>query len=207
MGMFLYNTGAIIKNIDGTVYKPATDADKVPGDMPGAVSFPTWFVGIGVDSTGLGSTGFVVPNGFCYAKACLTEFLKTSTGNKGSKMGKLVKDPNMANPVTSTSKCGQAQSACADIGGYAAVTGNTGSATPGDGPTKWDGMEWPVPKENYVASDTGGAAAAGTALLPSAIADGTDGVIAAFRGPVFSPKGRRRRRGLCPTLPPRTCFS
>jgi len=183
--MFLYNTGAIIKNIDGTVYKPATDADKVPGDMPGAVSFPTWFVGIGVDSTGLGSTGFVVPSGFCYAKACLTEFLKTSTGNKGSKMGKLVKDPNMANPVTSSSKCGQAQSACADIGGYAAVTGNTGSATEGDGPTKWDGMEWPVPKENYVASDTGGAAAAGTALLPSAIADGTDGVIAAFRGPVF----------------------
>merc|ERR1712072_1563254 len=183
MGMFLYNTGAIIKNIDGTVYKPATDADKVPGDMPGAVSFPTWFVGIGVDSTGLGSTGFVVPSGFCYAKACLTEFLKTSTGNKGSKMGKLVKDPNMANPVTSSSKCGQAQSACADIGGYAAATGNTGSATEGDGPTKWDGMEWPVPYESYVASDTVGAAT-GTFIAPSSDTGGV-GHIAAFRGPVF----------------------
>merc|ERR1712057_141848 len=103
--MFWYNTGAIIKNMDGTTYEPANDDAKIPGDMPGAVSFPTWYVGIGEDSTGLGSTGFVVPNGFCYAKACLTEFLKTSTANKGAGMGKLVKDPNMANPVTSSSKC------------------------------------------------------------------------------------------------------
>jgi len=182
--MFFYNTGAIIKNPDGTTYEPANDAAKIAGDMPGAVSFPTWYVGIGEDSTGLGSTGFVVPNGFCYAKACLTEFLKVGTGNKGAGMGKLVKDPNMANPVTSSSKCGQAQSACADIGGYAAVTGNTGSTTlVGDGPTKWDGREWPVPSESYVASDTVGADA-GTFIRPSSDTTGA-GTISAFRGPVF----------------------
>jgi hypothetical protein len=183
--MFQYNTGAIIENPDGTTYVPANDDAKIAGDMPGAVSFPTWYVGIGEDATGLGSTGFVVPNGFCYAKACLTEFLKVGTGNKGAGMGKLVKDPNMANPVTSSSKCGQAQSACADIGGYAAVTGNTGSATlAGDGPTKWDGKEWPVPYESYVASDTGGAAT-GTFIAPSSDTGGVEGLIAAFRGPVF----------------------
>jgi len=188
--MFWYNAAAVVKNVDGTTFVPATDADKVKGDMPGAVSFPTWFVGIGEDSTGLGSTGFVVPNGFCYAKACLTEFLKSSTGNKGANMGRLVKDPNMANPVTPSSKCGQAQSACADIGGYAAVTGST---------SKWDGKEWPVPQMDYVASTTGGCAAAGTCIIGSYTDDGTgdaactDGAqadcvqatIAAFRGPVF----------------------
>jgi len=181
--MFQYNTGAIIENPDGTTYVPANDDAKIAGDMPGAVSFPTWYVGIGEDATGLGSTGFVVPNGFCYAKACLTEFLKVGTGNKGAGMGKLVKDPNMANPVTSSSKCGQAQSACADIGGYASVTGNTGSTTVGDGPTKWDGKEWPVPYESYVASDTVGAAT-GTFIAPSSDTGGV-GHIAAFRGPVF----------------------
>merc|ERR1712057_158225 len=111
-------------NPDGTTYEPANDAAKIPGDMPGAVSFPTWYVGIGEDSTGLGSTGFVVPNGFCYAKACLTEFLKVGTANKGAGMGKLVKDPNMGN-----------------------------TALEGDGPTKWDGKEWPVPHEYCTASD------------------------------------------------------
>merc|ERR1711981_1014314 len=181
--MFQYNTGAIIENPDGTTYVPANDDAKIAGDMPGAVSFPTWYVGIGEDATGLGSTGFVVPNGFCYAKACLTEFLKVGTGNKGAGMGKLVKDPNMANPVTSSSKCGQAQSACADIGGYASVTGNTGTTTVGDGPTKWDGKEWPVPYESYVASDTVGAAT-GTFIAPSSDTGGV-GHIAAFRGPVF----------------------
>merc|ERR1711981_132003 len=78
---------------------------------------------------------------------------------------------------------GQPRSACADIGGYSAVTGNTGSTTVGDGPTKWDGKEWPVPYESYVASDTVGAAT-GTFIAPSSDTGGV-GHIAAFRGPVF----------------------
>merc|ERR1712057_136939 len=65
----------------------------------------------------------------------------------------------------------------------AAVTGNTGdTALEGDGPTKWDGKEWPVPYESYTASDGGGAA--GTFIAPSSDASGA-GTISAFRGPVF----------------------
>merc|ERR1711871_571254 len=60
--MFQVNEGAIIKNVDGTTYEPATEAAEIAGDMPGAVSFPTWYVAIGTDAIGLGSTGFVVPN-------------------------------------------------------------------------------------------------------------------------------------------------
>merc|ERR1712159_593195 len=191
--MFQVNEGAIIKNVDGTTYEPATEAAEIAGDMPGAVSFPTWYVAIGTDADGLGSTGFVVPNGFCYTNACMTEFLKTATANGGSKMGQLIKDPNMANPVTSTSKCGQALTACGAIAGYQSITGNTGSSTFGDGPTKWDGKEWPVPMQTYEASADGegeedeDAVNAGNAVRPSAL-DGTDETYAnieAFRGPVF----------------------
>merc|ERR1712159_413357 len=46
------NEGAIIKNVDGTTYEPATEADEIEGDMPGAVSFPTWYVAIGSDADG-----------------------------------------------------------------------------------------------------------------------------------------------------------
>ena len=189
--MFTYNTGAIIRNLDGTTFEPATEADEIKGDMPGAVSFPTWYVAIGTASSGLSSPGFVVPNGFCYAKACLTEFLKQGTSDKGANMGELVKDPNMANPVTASSKCGLAQSACGDIAGYASVTGRTGDPTiPGDSPTKWDGKEWPVPEQLYLPADTvdpvnDPAVADGTALMPTQ--DGTGGYspIPSFRGPVF----------------------
>ena len=139
-----------------------------------------WFVGIGEDATGLCSTGFVVPNGFCYAKACLTEVLKTSTGNKGANMGKLVKDPNMANPVTASSRCGQAQSACADIAGYAAATGRTA-------PSKWDGKEWPVPERQYAENDDPNDAGVAAGLLLAPTKDGANAysMIPAFRGPVF----------------------
>jgi len=82
----------------------------------------------------------------------MTEFLKTTTANKGANMGKLIKDPNMANPVTSTSKCGQALGACGAVAGYKSVTGNT---LDGDGPTVWDGKEWPVPMKTYVVSTDG----------------------------------------------------
>merc|ERR1711861_118195 len=190
--MFQVNEGAIIKNVDGTTYEPATEAAEIAGDMPGAVSFPTWYVAIGSDADGLGATGFVVPNGFCYTNACMTEFLKTATVDEGAKMGVLVKDPNMANPVTSTSKCGQALGACGSIAGYQSVTGNTGSSTLfGDGPTKWDGKEWPVPMETYVASTDGqgaidAAVDEGRAINPSATDTGdTYANIEAFRGPVF----------------------
>ena len=192
--MFEINEGAIIRNYDGTVYVPETEDDEIKGDMPGAVSFPLWYVAIGTDPDGLGATGFVVPNGFCYTNACMTEFLKTTTANKGANMGKLIKDPNMANPVTSTSKCGQALGACGAIAGYQSITGNTGSsALDGDGPTVWDGKEWPVPMETYVASTGGagdpvnGAINDGTAIQPSSLTNfSTDSAnIAAFRGPVF----------------------
>merc|ERR1712147_65509 len=174
--MFEINEGAIIRNYDGTVYVPETEDDEIKGDMPGAVSFPLWYVAIGTDPDGLGATGFVVPNGFCYTNACMTEFLKTTTANKDANMGKLIKDPNMANPVTSTSKCGQALGACGAIAGYQSITGNTGSsALDGDGPTVWDGKESPVPMETYVASTGGagdpvnGAINDGTAILPSSV--------------------------------------
>ena len=120
----------------------------------------------------------------------MTEFLKTTTANKGANMGKLIKDPHMANPVTSTSKCGQALGACGAVAGYKSVTGNT---LDGDGPTVWDGKEWPVPMETYVASTGGagdpvnGAINDGTAIQPSSLTNfSTDSAnIAAFRGPVF----------------------
>merc|ERR1712147_311181 len=197
--MFEINEGAIIRNYDGTVYVPETEDDEIKGDMPGAVSFPLWYVAIGTDPDGLGATGFVVPNGFCYTNACMTEFLKTTTANKGANMGKLIKDPNMANPVTSTSKCGQALGACGAVAGYQTITGNTGLDSDtlfGDGPTVWDGKEWPVPMETYVASTgTGNDAGVpetaaindGTAILPSAVSDlaANSAAITAFRGPVF----------------------
>merc|ERR1719240_1648796 len=178
--MFQVNEGAIIKNVDGTTYEPATEAAEIAGDMPGAVSFPTWYVAIVTDADGLGSTGFVVPNGFCYTNACMTEFMKTvpgalETATRDFELGKLIKDPNMANPLTSSSKCGQALTACGSIAGYESITGNTDGTTFGDGPTKWDGKEWPVPMETYVASTDGeGAIAtaavdAGTAIRPSAL--------------------------------------
>merc|ERR1711968_201582 len=181
--MFQVNEGAIIKNVDGTTYEPATEAAEIAGDMPGAVSFPTWYVAIGTDAIGLGSTGFVVPNGFCYTNACMTEFMKTVLDGD-FELGNLIKDPNMANPVTSSSKCGQALTACGSAAGDQSITGNT---------DKWDGKEWPVPMEDYVASTDGegniatDAVAAGTAILPSALTNGGDDYadITAFRGPVF----------------------
>merc|ERR1712216_722410 len=187
-GHFQVNEGAIIKNVDGTTYEPATEAAEIAGDMPGAVSFPTWYVAIGTDADGLGSTGFVVPNGFCYTNACMTEFMKTVASLDGDfELGKLIKDPNMANPVTSSSKCGQALTACGSIAGYQSITGNTDGTTFGDGPTKWDGKEWPVPMETYLPSLSNGtidnnAVNAGTAILPSALDDGdTYADIEAFR--------------------------
>merc|ERR1711871_1898110 len=180
--MFQVNEGAIIKNVDGTTYEPATEAAEIAGDMPGAVSFPTWYVAIGTDAIGLGSTGFVVPNGFCYTNACMTEFMKTVLDGD-FELGKLIKDPNMANPVTSSSKCGQALTACGSAAGYQSITGDT---------DKWDGKEWPVPMEDYVASTDGegiiatDAVAAGTAILPSALTTADSYAdITAFRGPVF----------------------
>jgi len=122
----------------------------------------------------------------------MTEFMKTVASLDGDfELGKLIKDPNMANPVTSSSKCGQALTACGSIAGYQSITGNTDGTTFGDGPTKWDGKEWPVPMETYLPSLSNGtidnnAVNAGTAILPSALDDGdTYADIEAFRGPVF----------------------
>ena len=159
--MFSYNVGALMYNDDHTTLYTGTP---VPGAMPGAVSFPLWLVAIGEDDTGLGGEGFVVPNGFCYASACLTEFLKSVSTDKAAKMGTLVKNPNMGKPLTTTSKCGQAYGACADIAGF--------SSEPGKAGRKWDGKEWPVPQKEYGAGNEGLGSFAG--------AD-----VPAFTGPVY----------------------
>merc|ERR1711871_1283292 len=129
--MFRVNEGAIIKNVDGTTYEPATEAAEIAGDMPGAVSFPTWYVAIGTDADGLGSTGFVVPNGFCYTNACMTEFMKTVLDGD-FELGKLIKDPNMAKPLRHA----------APPPGTNPSLGTLTSGTARSGPSRWR-TTWP----------------------------------------------------------------
>merc|ERR1739848_680247 len=76
-----------------------------------AVEFPLWKVAIGASDNAV----FTVPNGYCYANACLDDFAKVGTQStfKGTeKLGELVKGPNMA-VVDATTACGRANVACA----------------------------------------------------------------------------------------------
>merc|ERR1711924_382044 len=78
-----------------------------------AVEYPLWLVGIG---SGNSPASYAVPNGYCYANACLEDFaaVGTATALKGvQKLSTLQSSPDMAsNPTTETNACGRANAAC-----------------------------------------------------------------------------------------------
>merc|ERR1712134_119910 len=79
-----------------------------------AVEYPLWLAGIG---GGTSPAPYAVPNGYCYANACLEDFaaVGTATAFKGvEKLSTLQSSPDMSsNPSTSTNACGRANAACA----------------------------------------------------------------------------------------------
>jgi len=91
---------------------PATTA--CTGTGYSAVEYPLWLVGIG---GGTSPASYAVPNGYCYANACLEDFaaVGTATAFKGvQKLSTLQSSPDMSsNPTTSTNACGRANAACA----------------------------------------------------------------------------------------------
>merc|ERR1711977_75121 len=78
-----------------------------------AVEYPLWLVGIG---SGTSPASYAVPNGYCYANACLEDFaaVGTATAFKGvEKLSTLQSSPDMSsNPTTTTNACGRANAAC-----------------------------------------------------------------------------------------------
>merc|ERR1711959_471522 len=90
---------------------PATTA--CTGTGYSAVEYPLWLVGIG---GGTSPASYAVPNGYCYANACLEDFaaVGTATAFKGvEKLSTLQSSPDMAgNPTTETNSCGRANAAC-----------------------------------------------------------------------------------------------
>merc|ERR1711985_58060 len=78
-----------------------------------AVEYPLWLVGIG---SGTSPASYAVPNGYCYANACLEDFaaVGTATAFKGvQKLSTLQSSPDMAsNSTTETNACGRANAAC-----------------------------------------------------------------------------------------------
>merc|ERR1711959_292171 len=90
---------------------PATTA--CTGTGYSAVEYPLWLVGIG---GGTSPASYAVPNGYCYANACLEDFaaVGTATAFKGvQKLSTLQSSPDMAsNPTTETNACGRANAAC-----------------------------------------------------------------------------------------------
>merc|ERR1739848_900527 len=90
---------------------PATTA--CTGTFYSAVGYPLWLVGIGGSTT---PASYAVPNGYCYANACLEDFaaVGTATAFKGvQKLSTLQSRPDMAsNPTTETNACGRANAAC-----------------------------------------------------------------------------------------------
>merc|ERR1711959_737384 len=95
-----------------------------------AVESPLWLVGIG---GGTSPASYAVPNGYCYANACLEDFaaVGTATAFKGvQKLSTLQGSPDMAsNPTTETNACVRANAACA-----AAPAGWNGGPTIGGAP-------------------------------------------------------------------------
>merc|ERR1739847_17254 len=83
------------------------------GTFESAVEYPLWLVGIGGSTT---PASYAVPNGYCYANACLEDFaaVGTATAFKGvQKLSTLQSSPDMAsNPTTKTNACGRANAAC-----------------------------------------------------------------------------------------------
>merc|ERR1711959_244163 len=93
---------------------PATTA--CTGTGYSAVEYPLWLVGIG---GGTSPASYAVPNGYCYANACLEDSaaVGTATAFKGvQKLSTLQSSPDMAsNPTTETNACGRANAACAAV--------------------------------------------------------------------------------------------
>merc|ERR1712078_77022 len=101
-----------------------------------AVDYPLWLVGIGSSVGGVVPT-YAVPNGYCYANACLEDFAAVGTAtafNGVAKLSTLQSSPDMSsNPTTTTSACGRANAACAAApagwnGGAAVFTSCTKTA-------------------------------------------------------------------------------
>merc|ERR1712057_45755 len=105
-----------------TALLPATEANQAKtaagtaactGTGYSAVEYPLWLVGIG---GGTSPASYAVPNGYCYANACLEDFaaVGTATAFKGvQKLSTLKSSPDMAsNPSTTTNACGRANAAC-----------------------------------------------------------------------------------------------
>jgi len=118
-----------------TALLPATEANQAKtaagtaactGTGYSAVEYPLWLVGIG---GGTSPASYAVPNGYCYANACLEDFaaVGTATAFKGvQKLSTLQSSPDMSsNPTTQTNACGRANAACAappsDWNGGAAI--------------------------------------------------------------------------------------
>jgi hypothetical protein len=103
------------------------------GSDTNALDYPLWKVKIGSSAAGTGGKDYFVPNGYCYANACFEDFVGVglNAAFKGAtKLGALVKSPDMSsNPTTqgtapaATGACGRANKACA-----AAPSGWTGGA-------------------------------------------------------------------------------
>jgi len=105
------NTGIVLAG------NPSPPAASGSGSCTGtgfsAIEYPLWYVGIG---SGAGLLEYAVPNGYCYANACLEDFAAVGTStafNGAAKLAALVKGPDMSsNPSTSTNACGRANDAC-----------------------------------------------------------------------------------------------
>merc|ERR1739848_121644 len=106
------STDATVCKADGRVTAGTTNA-ACYGTGYSAVPYPLWKVKIGDSSP----AEYVVPNGYCYANACIEDFaaVGTATAFKGTtKLSTLQASPDMAsNPSTTTNACGRANAACA----------------------------------------------------------------------------------------------
>ena len=100
--------GRVTAGTTGTTNAACTGTDY------SAVSYPLWLVGIGSVTS---PSAYAVPNGYCYANACLEEFaaVGTATAFKGvQKLSTLQVSPDLAsNPSTETNSFGRANAACA----------------------------------------------------------------------------------------------
>merc|ERR1739848_230303 len=96
-----------------TANQALTTGAACTGTFYSAVGYPLWLVGIGGSTT---PASYAVPNGYCYANACLEDFaaVGTATAFKGAqKLSTLQSSPDMAsNPTTETNACGRANAAC-----------------------------------------------------------------------------------------------
>merc|ERR1739847_173449 len=109
------STDATVCKADGRVTAGTTGTSNAAcyGTGYSAVPYPLWKVKIGDSSP----AEYVVPNGYCYANACIEDFaaVGTATAFKGTtKLSTLQSSPDMAsNPSTTTNACGRANAACA----------------------------------------------------------------------------------------------